>query len=139
MNTTIESCWKHASFGRLSPRDRGQRGEEALALVAQKPPGLILLDIMTPGMNGYQVAAHIKGKVATKNIPIIIVTALDDRNARVRRLSAGAEDFLTKPVDRIELCVQVRNLLRLKAKGRAALAYVRNRSYHSGLQGVILT
>jgi PAS domain S-box-containing protein len=92
-------------------------GEEALAMVAQQPPDLILLDIMMPGMNGYQVAAHIKGEVATKNIPIIMVTALDDRDARVRGLSTGAEDFLTKPVDRIELCVRVRNLLRLKAYG----------------------
>jgi PAS domain S-box-containing protein len=92
-------------------------GEEALAMVAQQPPDLILLDIMMPDMDGYQVAAHIKGEVATKNIPIIMVTALDDRDARVRGLSTGAEDFLTKPVDRTELCVRVRNLLRLKAYG----------------------
>jgi two-component system cell cycle sensor histidine kinase/response regulator CckA len=92
-------------------------GEEALAMVAQQPPDLILLDVMMPGMDGYQVAAHIKSKVATKNIPIIMVTALDDRDARVRGLSTGAEDFLTKPVDRTELCVRVRNLLRLKAYG----------------------
>jgi PAS domain S-box-containing protein len=70
-----------------------------------------------PGMDGYQVAGRIKGDVATKNIPIIMVTALDDRNARMLGLSAGAEDFLTKPVDRAELCVRVRNLLRLKAYG----------------------
>ena len=92
-------------------------GEEALAIVAQQPPDLILLDIMMPGMDGYQVAARIKGNLATKNIPIIMVTALDDRNARMLGLSAGAEDFLTKPVDRAELCVRVRNLLRLKAYG----------------------
>ena len=92
-------------------------GEEALAMVAQQPPDLILLDIMMPGMDGYQVAAKIKGNLATKNIPVIMVTALDDRNARMLGLSAGAEDFLTKPVDRAELCVRVRNLLRLKAYG----------------------
>jgi two-component system cell cycle sensor histidine kinase/response regulator CckA len=92
-------------------------GKEALAMVAQQPPDLILLDVMMPDMDGYQVAAHIKGEVATKNIPIIMVTALDDRDARVSGLSTGAEDFLTKPVDRIELCVRVRNLLRLKAYG----------------------
>ena len=92
-------------------------GEEALAMVAQQPPDLILLDVMMPGMDGYQVAATIKGNLATKNIPIIMVTALDDRNARMLGLSAGAEDFLTKPVDRAELCVRVRNLLRLKAYG----------------------
>jgi PAS domain S-box-containing protein len=92
-------------------------GEEALAIVAQQPPDLILLDIMMPGMDGYQVAARIKGNPATKNIPVIMVTALDDRSARMLGLSAGAEDFLTKPVSRAELCVRVRNLLRLKAYG----------------------
>ena len=92
-------------------------GEEALAMVAQQPPDLILLDVMMPGMDGYQVAAKIKGNPATKNIPVIMVTALDDRDARMLGLSAGAEDFLTKPVDRAELCVRVRNLLRLKAYG----------------------
>ena len=92
-------------------------GEEALAMVAQHPPDLILLDIMMPGMDGYQVAATIKGNLATKNIPIIMITALDDRNARMLGLTAGAEDFLSKPVDRAELCVRVRNLLRLKAYG----------------------
>jgi PAS domain S-box-containing protein len=92
-------------------------GEEALAMVAQQPPDLILLDIMMPGMDGYQVAAEIKGNRATKNIPVIMVTALDDRNARMLGLGAGAEDLLTKPVDRAELCVRVRNLLRLKSYG----------------------
>jgi PAS domain S-box-containing protein len=92
-------------------------GEEALALVAQQPPDLILLDVMMPGMDGYQVADAIKANPATKNIPIIMVTALDDRQARMSGLRAGAEDFLAKPVDRAELCVRVRNLLRLKAYG----------------------
>jgi PAS domain S-box-containing protein len=92
-------------------------GAEALALVAQQPPDLILLDIMMPGMDGYEVAGKIKNDLATKNIPIIMVTALDDRKARMLGLSAGAEDLLTKPVDRVELCMRVRNLLRLKAYG----------------------
>ena len=92
-------------------------GEEALAIVAQQLPDLILLDIMMPGMDGYQVAATIKGNAATKNIPVIMVTALDDRKAKMLGLSTGAEDFLTKPVDRAELRVRVRNLLRLKAYG----------------------
>src|SRR4030081_1269513 len=58
-------------------------GEEALAIVAQDPPDLLLLDIMMPGMDGYQVAAKIKGNQATKSIPVIMVTALDDHNARM--------------------------------------------------------
>jgi DNA-binding response OmpR family regulator len=92
-------------------------GEIALAMVAQDPPDLILLDIMMPGIDGYQVAEQVKGSVATTNIPVIIVTALGDRAGRLRALNAGAEDFLTKPLDRLELCVRVRNLLRLKAYG----------------------
>ena len=92
-------------------------GEEALAMVARELPDLILLDIMMPGMDGYEVARRIKGDPATRNIPVIMITALDDRNARMLGLGAGAEDFLTKPVDRAELCVRVRNLLRLKAYG----------------------
>ena len=92
-------------------------GEDALALLADQQPDLILLDVMMPGMDGYQVAAKIKQNPATNNIPVIMLTALDDRNARMLGLNAGAEDFLTKPVDRAELCVRVRNLLRLKAYG----------------------
>jgi len=94
-------------------------GEEALAMVAEEPPDLILLDIMMPGMDGYEVAEKIKGNLATKNIPVIMVTALNDRNARMLSLGAGAEEFLTKPVDRAELTVRVRNLTRLKAAGDA--------------------
>jgi PAS domain S-box-containing protein len=92
-------------------------GEEALAMVARQPPDLILLDVMMPGMDGYQVASRIKGDFDTKNIPIIMVSALNDREARMLGLSAGAEDFLTKPVERAELYMRVRNLLRLKAYG----------------------
>jgi two-component system, cell cycle sensor histidine kinase and response regulator CckA len=92
-------------------------GEAAFAVIAADPPDLILLDVMMPGMDGYQVAARLKADRATTNIPIIMITAADDRDARMLGLSAGAEDFLTKPVDRAELCVRVRNLLRLKAYG----------------------
>jgi PAS domain S-box-containing protein len=92
-------------------------GEEALGLVATQPPDLILLDIMMPGMDGYEVAGKIKQNAATRHIPIIMVTALDDRDARLRGLNVGAEDFLSRPVDRAELSVRVRNLLRLKAYG----------------------
>ena len=90
-------------------------GDAALAKVAERAPDLILLDVMMPGMDGYKVAARIKGDPATSAIPVIMVTALDDREARMLGLTAGAEDFLSKPIDRAELCVRVRNLLRLKA------------------------
>nr|WP_229264308.1 EAL domain-containing protein [Duganella sp. 1411] len=92
-------------------------GAEALTAIAQSAPDLILLDIMMPGIDGYQVAAILKSNPATANIPIIMVTAHDERGARLAGLSAGAEEFLTKPVDRTELWLRVRNLLRLKAFG----------------------
>ncbi|MDO8331361.1 MAG: response regulator [Fluviicoccus sp.] len=92
-------------------------GEEALASIKQQAPDLILLDIMMPGMTGYQVASALKSDPVTANIPIIMVTAQTDREARLAGLNAGAEEFLTKPVDRAELWVRVRNLLRLKEYG----------------------
>jgi two-component system, cell cycle sensor histidine kinase and response regulator CckA len=94
-------------------------GEEALAMVAQQPFDLILLDLRMTGLDGSQVTARIKDNPATRHIPVIMVTAVDDREARMLGLGAGAEDFLSKPVDRAELRVRVRNLLRLKAYGEA--------------------
>jgi two-component system sensor histidine kinase/response regulator len=92
-------------------------GEEALAMVARERPDLILLDLMMPGMDGRQVAREIRGNPASENIPIIMVTALDNREVKMLALSAGVADFLAKPVDRAELCARVRNLIRLKAYG----------------------
>jgi PAS domain S-box-containing protein len=92
-------------------------GEGALALVARQAPDLILLDVMMPGMDGYEVTRRLKEDQATKGIPVIMVTAIEDRGAKLRGLSAGAEDFLSKPVDRLELGVRVRNLIRLKTLG----------------------
>ena len=89
-------------------------GEEALKVIAEHSPDLILLDIMMPGIDGYELAVTLKADSATSNIPIIMVTALIDRDTRLAALKAGAEDFLTKPVDRTELWLRIRNLLRLK-------------------------
>jgi PAS domain S-box-containing protein/diguanylate cyclase (GGDEF)-like protein len=92
-------------------------GEEALVSIAQHAPDLILLDIMMPRMDGNEVARRLKANPTTANIPIIIVTVQIDRTARLAGLNAGAEDFLTKPIDRDELWLKVRNLLRLKELG----------------------
>lgn len=89
-------------------------GEQALAAIADSAPDLVLLDVMMPDLDGYSVTRRLKANPATSNIPIILVTALNDRNARLAGLDSGAEDFLSKPVDRIELSLRVRNLLRLK-------------------------
>jgi two-component system NtrC family sensor kinase len=94
-------------------------GEQALASVAQSAPDLILLDVMMPCMDGYLVARTLKADPSTSNIPIIMITALIDRGARLEGLNAGVEEFLAKPIDRTELWLRVRNLLRLKALGDA--------------------
>jgi PleD family two-component response regulator len=88
-------------------------GEEALELVHAESPDLILLDVMMPGMTGYQLASAIKADPITRSIPVIMVTALNDRNSMMFGLNVGAADFLTKPVDRADLRLRVRNLLRL--------------------------
>jgi DNA-binding response OmpR family regulator len=87
-------------------------GEAAIASIAVQAPDLILPDVMMPGMDGFAVARLLKSKPATSHIPIIMVTALADRSARLAGLKAGVEEFLTKPVDRAELWLRVRNLLR---------------------------
>ena len=90
-------------------------GEEALRIVRTNAPDLILLDVLMPGTDGYEVARRIKAQAASRNIPVILITALDDRDARLRGLEAGAEDILSKPIDSVEIRIKVRNLLRLKA------------------------
>ena len=82
--------------------------------IAADPPDLILLDVMMPGLDGRAVASIVKADPATSNIPIIMATAQTDRQGRLAALDAGAEEFLSKPVDRAELWLRVRNLLRLK-------------------------
>jgi diguanylate cyclase (GGDEF)-like protein/PAS domain S-box-containing protein len=88
---------------------------EALAAIARSPPDLILLDVMMPEMDGYQLAARLKADPVTLNIPIVMLTAQLDRAACLAGLKAGAEEFLTKPFESAELRLRVRNLLRLKA------------------------
>jgi putative two-component system response regulator len=91
-----------------------QSGAKGLEIAIQQTPDLILLDIMMQDMDGYEVARKLKDQPLTQPIPIIMVTSLSDRDSRLKALQAGAEEFLTKPVDRTELWVRVRNLLRLK-------------------------
>jgi CheY-like chemotaxis protein len=86
-------------------------GEEALGMAERQPPDLMLLDVMMPGLDGYQVAARVKAGPGTRDILIVLLTALDDRSSRSHGLSAGADAFLTKPVNRVELCERVRSLL----------------------------
>ena len=92
-----------------------QSGEEALKQLREQLPDLIILDYMMPGMNGQQVALVLKQDPRTRNIPLIMLTALSDHASRMHALSAGVEEFINKPVDQAELYTRVRNLLRLKS------------------------
>ena len=89
-------------------------GTEALAIAAKRTLDLVILDVVMPGMDGFEVARRIRAGEHTRNVPIIIVSALGDKESRINGLAAGADDFLTRPVDRLELKVRVQNLLRIK-------------------------
>jgi two-component system cell cycle response regulator len=89
-------------------------GPEALAICAQGGIDIVLLDVMMPDMDGFEVARRLKADLATHDIPILMITALDRTADRVRGLECGADDFLTKPVDDLQLMARVKSLVRLK-------------------------
>ena len=89
-------------------------GPTALAMAAQMLPDIILLDVMMPGMDGFEVCRRLKDDPLTRHIPVVLVTALDGRGDRITGLEAGADDFLTKPIDDVMLFARVRSLSRLK-------------------------
>src|SRR5579864_4323641 len=89
-------------------------GQEALARIAEQEPDIVLLDVMMPGMDGFEVCHRIKSNPKTAHVPVVMVTALDQTSDRVAGLDAGADDFLTKPVDDAALFARVRSLVRLK-------------------------
>jgi len=92
-----------------------ENGAQALALAHDEQPDIILLDIMMPGMDGFETCRRLKADPVTRHIPVIMVTALDQRSDRIRGLEAGADEFLTKPVDDVALFARVRSLLRLSS------------------------
>jgi two-component system cell cycle response regulator len=91
-----------------------KNGIEALSAVAKNKPDLILLDIMMPKMSGYEVCKQIKSDAKTRNIPVIIITALNEASDYERGMESGADDFLTRPLDRADFVTRVRSLLRIK-------------------------
>ena len=92
-----------------------ENGIEALSMVERSEPDIILLDVMMPGMDGYEVCRRLKENPATNHIPVVMVTALNDVEDRVRGLEVGAEDFLTKPVDDFALMARMGALIRYNA------------------------
>ncbi len=89
-------------------------GKEALTKVNEEKPDILLLDIMMPEMNGYDVCKLIRSAEGTQLLPVVMVTALSNREDRIRGVEAGADDFLIKPVDKVELTARIRSLLRIK-------------------------
>ncbi len=89
-------------------------GYSAIEMVAQKQPDLILLDVMMPGMDGFQVCQLLKQDEHTRLIPVILITALNDKRSRIQGIETGADDFLIKPFDRLELAARVKSLVRQK-------------------------
>src|ERR687893_1782646 len=90
-------------------------GPDALAVCEQGLCDIVLLDVMMPGMDGFEVCRRIKSAPATAHLPVVMVTALDQPSDRLKGLDAGADDFLTKPVDDTALLARVRSLVRLKS------------------------
>jgi two-component system cell cycle response regulator len=107
-------------------------GPDALKICADGDCDIVLLDVMMPGMNGFEVCRRLKADPATSHIPVVMVTALDQAADRLAGLGAGADDFLTKPIDEIALLARVRSLSRM----RLALDELRTRSMRAAQLGI---
>ena len=90
-------------------------GEEALVRIGVQPPDLVLLDIMMPGLSGYDVCRRIRADPATALLPVVLCTSLDPKQERLNGIEAGADDFIAKPINQPELFARVKSLLRIKA------------------------
>ena len=89
-------------------------GPEALDIIAKEPPDLILLDVMMPKMSGFEVCRRIKNDPKTSDIPVIMVTALNEFGDIERAIDSGTDDFLSKPVNKLELLTRIKTMLKLK-------------------------
>lgn len=89
-------------------------GQQALDIVKTTPPDLILLDVMMPKISGFEVCRQVKNNPATEDIPVIMVTALNEMGDIEKAIDSGTDDFLSKPVNKLELLTRVRTMLKLK-------------------------
>ncbi|MDA0283424.1 MAG: response regulator [Planctomycetota bacterium] len=114
-------------------------GQETIDQVAAFQPDIILLDIMMPRMSGYEVCEQLKNAPETTNIPILMVTALNEMGDIEKAVNAGCDDFLTKPVNRLELTTRVKSLLRVRHltnERDRLLAYLREVDQTESQRGV---
>lgn len=100
-------------------------GEDALKLVAEDPPDVVILDLVMPGMDGFEVCERLKRDLTTRHIPVIIVTGLAEHSANIRALEAGADDFLLRPIDPVLLEARIRSSTRAKAMQDQIIGYQR--------------
>ena len=113
-------------------------GQDTLDLIANSQPDLILLDIMMPRLSGYEVCRRLKNDDATRDIPILMVTALAEQGDMEKAVEAGCDDFLTKPVNKLELRTRVRSLLRVRhltSERDRLLEYIREVDGGDGASG----
>lgn len=94
--------------------DSAHDGEEALHKIHKKPPDLILLDLMMPRISGFEICQRIKNDPSTQFIPIIVITALTEPSDKLKAIELGADDFLVKPINRLELTTRIKSLMRMK-------------------------
>jgi len=109
-------------------------GIEALEIIADNPPDLILLDVMMPKMSGFEVCRRIKNDPKTTDIPVIMVTALNEFGDIERGIDSGTDDFISKPVNKLELLTRVKTMLKLKHlsdKLERTLAYLSEIEKHT--------
>lgn len=111
--------------------DTARNGVEGIDKALSLQPDVALLDVMMPEMDGYEACTRLKSREETSNIPIILITALDDRESRLLGFEAGADEFLTKPVDKVELTLRLQNLLKVKEYGDFL------RDYNKTLEGMV--
>ncbi len=107
----VEACLLEVDCRVVTARS----GPEALDIISRQTPDLVLLDVMMPGMDGYEVCQRLKATPQGRLLPVVMVTALGQIADRVRGLEVGADDFIVKPLERVELVARVRSLLRVRA------------------------
>ena len=101
----------------------GENGEQGLELAISELPDIILCDVMMPGVDGFEVCQRIRANENTNHLPIFLITALDDRDSRIRGIVAGADDYISKPFDRVEILAKIKNCLnRLKSRKQVTAA-----------------
>ncbi len=105
---------------------KAYNGDDALEIIFKEEPDIVLLDVMMPGKNGFEVTEIIKNTPKTLDIPVLLVTALSDRESRIRGVEVGADDFISKPIDKTLLLARVRSLLKVRAFNMLQKEYRRN-------------